>query len=182
MRDPPLNTSNNRSKHLYQSDHVVISISVFCLSNIDRRIVFVLIAVLFINFVLFSAFVHVAVGFAWIVTYHQGKRSIIHWDLFISEILVITWPSSVWTKEMVSRETLWYRCDTLSRAFQAFFLKSKCNSALLSKLGFPADLYDKVAVSSARSLLVWLLRMRQLRCISHGVQVFIMTVEPLIIQ
>ena len=64
MRDPPLNTSNNRSKHLYQSDHVVISISVFCLSNIDRRIVFVLIAVLFINFVLFSAFVHVAVGFA----------------------------------------------------------------------------------------------------------------------
>ena len=65
MLDPPLNTSNNRSMHLYQSDHVVISISVFCLSNIDRRItVFVLIAVLFINFVLFSAFVHVAVGFA----------------------------------------------------------------------------------------------------------------------
>ena len=64
MRDSPLNTSNNRSMHLYQSDHVVISISVFCLYNIDRRIVFVLIAVLFINFVLFSAFVHVAVGFA----------------------------------------------------------------------------------------------------------------------
>ena len=155
--------------------------SVFCRSNINRRIVFVLIAVLCINFVLCSVFVHVAVGFAWIITYHQSKRSIIHWDLFISEILVITWPSSVWTKKWFPEKHDGIDAVQFLGHIRRLFWNQ---SAILPfyQMGVPADLYDKVAVSSARSLIVGLLRMRQLRCISHGVQVFLMTADPLIIQ
>ena len=103
MRDPPLNTSNNRSKHLYQSDHVVISISVFCLSNIDRRIVFVLIAVLFINFVLFSAFVHVAVG------------------LILHELLLITRASGATFIGIFSSQKFWLSRDLLLFELRKWF-------------------------------------------------------------
>lgn len=155
--------------------------SVFCRSNINRRIVFVLNAVLCINFVLCN------------VLYMLQLAS--------HELLPTTRASGASFIGIFSSQKFWLSRDLLLFKLRKWFPEKHDGidavqflghirrlfwnqSAILPfyQMGVPADLYDKVAVSSARSLIVGLLRMRQLRCISHGVQVFLMTADLLIIQ
>ena len=170
---PSLNNSNKRSKHLYQSDHVVISIGLLPFQYRSQYCVSILFCVVCLHML----------------------------QLASHELLPFTRASGASFIGIFSSQKFWLSRDLLLFELRKWFPEKRDGidavhflghirrlfwnqSAILPfyQMGVPADLYDKVAVSSARSLIVGRLRMRQLRCISHGVQVFLMTADPLIIQ